>query len=142
MTPLQKAAEFAAQYSDDAETKVGAMLLLPEAEPFFGANRFSRQMKDCFPLSTLRGPSKHFYIEHAERRVLADVAAMGKRAEGGTLYVTLFPCAACARAIVRAGIRRVVTTEPDLRHPRWGADWGAARVIFAAHGTRVSFAKC
>jgi len=58
---------------------------------------------------------------HAERAALARA---GEGAEGGTLYVTLEPCSStgktppCTRAVIEAGIRRVVAgaLDPDPRH--------------------------
>jgi diaminohydroxyphosphoribosylaminopyrimidine deaminase/5-amino-6-(5-phosphoribosylamino)uracil reductase len=54
--------------------------------------------------------------EHAEVRALADA---GERARGGTVVVTLEPCnhtgrtGPCARALVEAGVRRVVVAVDD-----------------------------
>ena len=45
---------------------------------------------------------------HAESNALDDA---GRRAEGGTIYVTVIPCFNCALRIVNAGIRRVVWDE-------------------------------
>lgn len=44
---------------------------------------------------------------HAEAAVIADAARRGVGTDGCDLYVTTFPCPACARIIVEAGIRRV-----------------------------------
>ncbi|MEU3599185.1 bifunctional diaminohydroxyphosphoribosylaminopyrimidine deaminase/5-amino-6-(5-phosphoribosylamino)uracil reductase RibD [Streptomyces sp. NPDC006798] len=63
---------------------------------------------------------------HAEVHALTDA---GDRARGGTAYVTLEPCdhtgrtAPCARALIEAGIRRVVYAVPD---PTPQATGGAA----------------
>lgn len=45
---------------------------------------------------------------HAESNALDDA---GRRADGGTLYVTVIPCYDCAKRIINAGIRRVVYGE-------------------------------
>ena len=57
---------------------------------------------------------------HAEQQVLADAGAM---AAGGTLYISLEPCAhhgrtpPCAEAVIAAGVSRVVVgiIDPDPR---------------------------
>ena len=46
---------------------------------------------------------------HAEERAILSLG--GRSAEGGTLYVTTFPCFQCARLILDAGIKRVVYVE-------------------------------
>ncbi len=63
-----------------------------------------------------RGPGQ----PHAEEEALS---AGGERANGGTLYVNLEPCAhehrtpSCAQAVIEAGVRRVVVSmiDPDAR---------------------------
>ncbi len=45
---------------------------------------------------------------HAESNALDDA---GRRAFGGTLYVTVIPCYECGKRIVNAGIRRVIYGE-------------------------------
>jgi diaminohydroxyphosphoribosylaminopyrimidine deaminase / 5-amino-6-(5-phosphoribosylamino)uracil reductase len=73
---------------------------------------------------------------HAEVTALA---AAGTQAEGGTLYVTLEPCAhhgrtpPCTDAIVAAGIRRVVVgiADPDLQVD------GAGAATLSAAGVEV-----
>lgn len=56
---------------------------------------------------------------HAEIEALADAAARGHDVRGATLYVTLEPCShhgrtpPCADALIRAGIKRVVSASVD-----------------------------
>ena len=45
---------------------------------------------------------------HAEINALAQAAKRGNSVEGATAYVTNMPCSACAKAIIAAGIKRVV----------------------------------
>ena len=44
---------------------------------------------------------------HAEINAITSAARQGKKTEGATIIVTRYPCEACARAIVSAGIRKV-----------------------------------
>jgi deoxycytidylate deaminase len=49
---------------------------------------------------------------HAEMSAITDAARKGVVVEGATLYCTTFPCHLCAKHIVAAGIKRVVSIEP------------------------------
>jgi len=49
---------------------------------------------------------------HAEASVIASAARDGIRLDGADLYVTTFPCPACARLIAEAGFRRCYFTGP------------------------------
>ena len=74
---------------------------------------------------------------HAEARALAQA---GRRAAGGTAYVTLEPCAhegatpSCARMLAEAGVARVAigAGDPDPRTD------GAGAALLAAAGVRVT----
>ena len=45
---------------------------------------------------------------HAEANALANCAKRGVRTEGAELYVSCLPCSECAKAVVGAGIKKVV----------------------------------
>jgi dCMP deaminase len=53
-----------------------------------------------------QGPGVYTSI-HAEAAAIAAAARAGIKTEGATLYVTTFPCAACARLLIEAGITTV-----------------------------------
>lgn len=50
--------------------------------------------------------NKYFYTTHSELNAILNYR--GGSLEGATIYVTLFPCNECAKAIIQSGIREVV----------------------------------
>lgn len=50
--------------------------------------------------------NKHYYVVHSELNAILN--ARGRDLHGATIYVTLFPCSECAKAIIQAGIKSVV----------------------------------
>ena len=50
--------------------------------------------------------SKYPYVTHSELNAILNYR--GGSLEGATIYVTLFPCNECAKAIIQAGIKTVV----------------------------------
>jgi diaminohydroxyphosphoribosylaminopyrimidine deaminase / 5-amino-6-(5-phosphoribosylamino)uracil reductase len=79
---------------------------------------------------------------HAERAALADCAERGNDPAGGTMYVTLEPCAhqgrqpPCVEAILEAGISRVVIASDDPSEKAAGRGPG----ILRDGGVEVEFA--
>jgi diaminohydroxyphosphoribosylaminopyrimidine deaminase / 5-amino-6-(5-phosphoribosylamino)uracil reductase len=79
---------------------------------------------------------------HAERAALADCRERGEDPAGGTMYVTLEPCAhhgrqpPCVEAIAEAGIARVVIASEDPSEKASGRGPGILRDA----GIEVSFA--
>jgi len=58
-------------------------------------------VEDCFAI-------------HAEVNLIAKAARAGLSLEGVDIYVTCFPCAVCAKALVQAGVARVFYLEDFL----------------------------
>ena len=50
--------------------------------------------------------TKYLYVCHAELNAILNHAGPSQR--GATIYVSLFPCSNCAKAIIQSGIREVV----------------------------------
>jgi dCMP deaminase len=63
-------------------------------------------------------PLKYAVIEHAERNVIYRAARAGWATEGATLICPWAACADCARAIIQAGIVRLVRFEAHAS-ARW-----------------------
>lgn len=58
--------------------------------------------------------TKYPYVVHAELNGILN--ARGKDLSGATLYVCLFPCNECAKAIIQAGISEVVYLSDKYAH--------------------------
>lgn len=56
------------------------------------------------------GETSEFTV-HAEQNAIAQCAKFGIASQGTTMYITLSPCAACAKLIASCGIVRVVYKE-------------------------------
>ena len=52
--------------------------------------------------------TKYAYVCHAEMNAILNYRGTRKELEGAKLYVDLFPCNECAKAIIQSGIKKVV----------------------------------
>ena len=96
--------------SKDPNTQVGACIVSSEHKILsMGYNGFPIGCSDDeFPWNREGEPydNKYFYTTHSELNAILNYR--GGSLEGSRLYVTLFPCNECAKAIIQAGIRTVV----------------------------------
>jgi dCMP deaminase len=115
-----KMADFIATRSKDMSTKVGAILVKENAVISMGYNGFPRGVNDDVDARHMR-PMKYFYFEHAERNAIYNAARHGISTLNSTMYTQGVPCADCARAVIQAGIQRVVAYHQALFNlPKWG----------------------
>ena len=96
--------------SKDPNTQVGACIVSPNNRILsMGYNGFPNGVSDDeFPWKRDGDPleNKYFYSTHSELNAILNFR--GGSLEGAKLYVTLFPCNECAKAIIQAGIRTVI----------------------------------
>ena len=77
---------------------------------------------------------------HPERNAICNAARAGTATEGCTIYVEIMPCMDCARAIVQAGIVRVVVKANDAGYmERWGDVLPYSLLMFREAGIQVDF---
>ncbi len=55
--------------------------------------------------------TKYPYVCHAELNAILN--SIGGNLKGCTLYVALFPCNECAKAIIQSGIKKIIFLIPD-----------------------------
>lgn len=100
--------------SPDWWRQVGACIIKNESQ-LFGAYNEQMPSKD-YGLNTFGDPKSNFGPGeateltkpiHAEASLIAQAAKKGIVLEGSSIYVTTFPCPACARLIVMSGITKV-----------------------------------
>ena len=96
--------------SKDPNTQVGACIVSRDNKILsMGYNGFPIGCSDDdFPWEREGEPldNKYFYSTHSELNAILNYR--GGSLEDTKIYVTLFPCNECAKAIVQAGIREVV----------------------------------
>lgn len=94
--------------SKDRSTKCGCIVVGPDRSiKSTGYNGFPPGVDDNNE-SRHERPEKYFWTDHAEQTAVGFAAKHGTSLHGCTAYVTGPPCADCARALARAGIKRVV----------------------------------
>lgn len=99
-----------AQRSKDEHTQVGACLVNDHNKILsVGYNGMPTGCDDDdMPWEREGDPlhTKYFYVCHAELNAILNYG--GGSLDGARVYVTLFPCNECAKAIIQAGIKRIV----------------------------------
>ncbi len=100
-------AALAGMRSKDPSTQVGCCIVSRQNKILsIGYNGFPMGVSDDeFPWSREGVPlmTKYPYVTHSELNAILNYR--GGSLEGAILYVTLFPCNECAKAIIQAGIR-------------------------------------
>ena len=100
----------AAERSKDPSTRVGACIVDQQKRILStGYNGFPHGCSDDeFPWERTgeECQTKYPYVVHAELNAILN--ARGQNLSGSRLYVGLFPCNECAKAIIQAGVAEVV----------------------------------
>ena len=99
-----------AKRSKDPSTQVGACIVDEDNKVVsIGYNGMPRQLDES-KLTWEKGEglnSKYLYVCHAEFNAILNIRN-GSSLKGCTLYVTLFPCNECAKAIIQTGIKKII----------------------------------
>jgi dCMP deaminase len=135
----------ARRYSHDPHRRVGAVIVDQEGVVIATGANSPPSALNISAAASLKAISedpswKYFMLEHAERNAIHDAYKHCLSIVGTTMYVTLFPCSDCARAIVAAGIARVVVplgygeTERD---DKWAKHYHYSSIIFKSAGVQL-----
>ncbi len=98
----------AAKRSKDPNTQVGACIVSSDNIILStGYNGFPIGCSDDeFPWAREGADTKYRFVVHAELNAILN--SNGKSLKGAKIYVDLFPCNECAKAIIQSGIKEVV----------------------------------
>lgn len=103
-------AMLSAKRSKDPSTQVGACIVNDSNRIMsVGYNGFPRGCSDDeFPWEREGDEigTKYSYVCHAELNAILNSG--GRNLEGSKLYVALFPCNECAKAIIQCGIKEII----------------------------------
>ena len=101
-------AMLAAKRSKDPSTQVGACIVSPDN--IIISTGYNGMPKGCsddeFPWGRTGEETKYPYVVHAELNAILN--ANGRNLHGSRLYVALFPCNECAKAIIQSGVKEVL----------------------------------
>ncbi len=101
-------AMLAARRSKDPNTQVGACIV--SQDNIIISTGYNGMPKGCsddvFPWEREGEETKYPYVVHAELNAILN--ANGRDLRNSRLYVALFPCNECAKAIIQSGVREVV----------------------------------
>ena len=101
-------AMLAAKRSKDPSTQVGACIV--STDNIIISTGYNGMPKGCsddeFPWEREGEENKYPYVVHAELNAILN--ANGRDLRDSRLYVALFPCNECAKAIIQSGVKEVV----------------------------------
>ncbi len=121
-----------AKRSKDPSTQVGACIVDDQRRIVgLGYNGMPRGLSDdTMPWAKKNANplfNKYKYVVHAEvNAILNSKASYSSHVNGGTIYVSLFPCENCMKMIIQSGIKKIVYMK-DIYHDTDGCR--ASRVM-------------
>ena len=101
-------AMLAAKRSKDPSTQVGACIVSPDN--IIISTGYNGMPKGCsddeFPWGREGAETKYPFVVHAELNAILN--SNGRDLRGSRIYVALFPCNECAKAIIQSGVKEVL----------------------------------
>lgn len=118
--------------SKDPNTQVGACIVSRDNKILsVGYNGFPMGCSDDdFPWEREGEPldTKYFFVAHSELNAILNYRGLGL--DGSKIYVSLFPCNECAKAIIQAGIKTIIYA--DDKYAKTPATIASKRMLDAA----------
>ena len=109
-------AMLAARRSKDPSTQVGACIV--SQDNIIISTGYNGMPKGCsddeFPWDREGEETKDPYVVHAELNAILN--ASGRDLRGSRLFVALFPCNECAKAIIQSGVKEVIYLSDKYAH--------------------------
>ncbi len=110
-------AMLAAKRSKDPSTQVGACIVSPDN--IIISTGYNGMPKGCsddsfsWERTGEELDTKYPYVVHAELNAILN--ANGRNLQGSRIYVALFPCNECAKAIIQSGVKEVLYLSDKYR---------------------------
>lgn len=106
----------AAHRSKDPSTQVGACIV--SQDNIILSTGYNGMPKGCsddeFPWAREGTETKYPYVVHAELNAILNSG--GRNLDNSRIYVALFPCNECAKAIIQSGIKEVIYLSDKYAH--------------------------
>lgn len=114
---LSRAQTYADLNSTCVKVQVGSMIIGENWDTTLGCNHgcgYSCKEEGCYRVKLYGENSKEHRLPsdcmavHSEVAAICEAARCGLYLENAVIFVTRYPCEACARAIIESGIKKVV----------------------------------
>lgn len=131
-------AEAASARSKDPSTNVGCLIVDPASKAIrsVGYNGFVSGVDETPEL--WERPAKYANVCHAEANAICHAARNGISTNGCHLYTTCFPCLACAKLIIQAGILHVCV-QPGRVASGYKDEFDAALALFTQAEVHIDY---
>lgn len=111
---FMKLAHVTAERSKDPSRQVGCIIVSPDVK-YQRSGGYNGMVAGVAETPALwQRPLKYNYVCHAEANAVAMAARHGSSLDGCTAYVTCYPCLACSRLLIQAGIQRIVVPKGQI----------------------------
>jgi dCMP deaminase len=139
-----KEADFKAKlFSKDEKRKVGAIILENESliQLSCGYNGLPRRLKETRKRWLKK--NKDLYVIHAETNAIVHASRTNSNINNSIMVCNRFPCHNCCLNIIQAGIKLLVTIEPDWDNlsDKWRQSFYASKEMFDELKINIMFFK-
>jgi dCMP deaminase len=139
-----KEADFKAKlFSKDEKRKVGAIILENESliQLSCGYNGLPRRLKETRKRWLKK--NKDLYVIHAETNAIVHAARTNSSINNSIMVCNRFPCHNCCLNIIQAGIKLLVTIEPDWDNlsDKWRQSFYASKEMLDELKINIMFFK-
>lgn len=131
---LMRSAYKISENSQDNRTKVGAIICDKNNNIVSnGCNNPPNGFEDKMVWTLKDGiDNKHLYIVHAEINAISNAKQDLNKCK---IYVTLFPCCECAKAIIQSGIKEVYYHQDKFKNKN---KYKASKIMFDTCGVKYT----
>ena len=129
-----------AKWSKDPSRKIGAIIVGNYKQIISqGYNGFPRGVNDSDERYQDR-ETKYKFVVHAEMNAILNALYNGSSVKGSTIFVSGLPvCNECAKAIIQAGIKKVVMDTKLDPESKWCGPGKISMEMFKEAGVEVEF---
>jgi dCMP deaminase len=132
-----KLAKYQANLFSKDTTKVGCIFIDKNNFSILscGYNGFIRNAPE--PETRWIRPEKYTYVIHSELNGIINAARCGIKLDNSIVFVTMFPCSDCTKALLQVGISILVTIEPNLTDSKWSESFKTSQIMLKESNIKI-----
>ena len=118
-------------------TKVGCLFIDKDNFSILsvGYNGFIRNSPE--PEERWIRPEKYKYVIHSELNGIINAARSGIKLDKSIVFITMFPCSDCMKALLQVGVSEIVTIIPNLEDSKWSESFKISQIMLDESNIKV-----